>query len=109
MQIIFTISLTIICIFIRHAYRLAGSFNNFHGRLTAIFYLLSDDKVGSTPRFAPGSKAKSSDMEVDEVEVLAAQGTSGTVQHTPLRGLQQKRKAAGEVFSGSSASKIKPT
>jgi hypothetical protein len=48
-------------------------------------------------------------MEVDEVEVLAAQGTSGSVQHTPLRGVQQKRKAAGEVFSGSSASKIKPT
>jgi hypothetical protein len=67
--------------------------------------------VGSTPRFAPGSKAKPSDMEVDtnEVEVLAAQGTSGSVQHTPLRGVQQKRKAAGEVFSGRSASKIKPT
>jgi hypothetical protein len=65
--------------------------------------------VGSTPRFAPGSKAKPSEMEVDtdEVEVLAKQGSS---QHTPLRGVQHtvKRKA-GELFSGSSASKMKPT
>jgi hypothetical protein len=52
------------------------------------------------------------EVDTDEVEVLAAHGSSGSSgssQHTPLRGVQQKRKAAGEVFSGSSASKIKPT
>jgi len=64
--------------------------------------------VGSTPRFAPGSKAKPIDMEVDtdEIEVVEADGSA---KHTPLRGVQHtiKRKA-GELFSGSSASKMKP-
>ncbi len=97
---------------------MAGSFNNFHGRLTTIFYILSDDKVGSTPRFAPGSKADKtshdSAMEVepadDEVVEVSDEGAS---KHTPLRGVANpiKRKA-GQLFSGSgceSASKIKPT
>ncbi len=97
---------------------MAGSFNNFHGRLTAIFYILSDDKVGSTPRFAPGSKADKANhdsaMEVepadDEVVEVSDEGTS---KRTPLRGVPNpiKRKA-GQLFSGSdceSASKIKPT
>jgi len=97
----------------RNAYRIAGSFNNFHGRLTTIFYLLSDDKVGSTPRFKPGSKAKPSQMEVvddDEVTEVAVSDASGNVpgssQHTPLRGVSnQVKRKAGEVFSGSSSKK----
>ena len=96
----------------RNAYRIAGSFNNFHGRLTTIFHLLSDDKVGSTPRFKPGSKAKPSQMEVadddvTEVVVSDASGTGpGTSQHTPLRGISnQVKRKAGEVFSGSSSKK----
>jgi hypothetical protein len=95
----------------RQAYRLAGGFNNFHGRLATIFYLLSDDKVGSGPRLAPGSKAKpDSDMEVtEEDEVAVLPEKDGSSRHTPLVGVQHpvKRKA-GEIFSGS-ASKIKPT
>jgi hypothetical protein len=105
--------------FNRQAYRLAGSFNNFHGRLTAIFHLLSDDKVGSTPRFAPGSKAVAdTDMEVtdetvdDEVAIVSDKG--GPSKHTPLRGANTVKRKAGELFSGSdsgsgSASKIRPT
>jgi hypothetical protein len=102
----------------RQAYRLAGSFNNFHGRLTTIFHLLSDDKVGSTPRFAPGSKAVAdTDMEVndeavnDEVAIVSDKG--GLSKHTPLRGVNTIKRKAGELFSGSSpsgsASKIRPT
>jgi len=95
---------------------LAGSFNNFHGRLTTIFHLLSDDKVGSTPRFAPGSKANpDNDMEVetvedasDEVVVVAGDGPS---KHTPSTGVSgQLKRKAGQLFSGTpTASKMKPT
>jgi hypothetical protein len=69
---------------------------------------LSDDKVGSTPRFAPGSKAKPVQMEIDdEVTEVSGDGTGqGSSKHTPLRGAtpQVKRKA-GELFSGSSSKK----
>jgi hypothetical protein len=98
--------------FFRNAYRIAGSFNNFHGRLSVIFHILSDDKVGSTPRFAPGSKAKPIAMEVvdDEVEVTEVvnteEGSSG--KHTPLRGVSnQIKRKAGQLFSGSSPSASK--
>jgi hypothetical protein len=51
---------------------MAGSFNNFHGRLHSLFYVLSDDKMGSMPRFAPGSLAnRQLAMDVDpEVVVI---------------------------------------
>jgi hypothetical protein len=39
---------------LRLAYRLAGSFN-FRGRLRQLFYVLTDDKIGSGPRPAPHS------------------------------------------------------
>jgi hypothetical protein len=95
----------------RRAYRIAGSFNNFHGRLSVIFYILLDDKVGSTPRFAPGSKAKPVQMEVDDNEVteVSEVGTDagpGSSKHTPLRGAtNQVKRKAGELFSGSSSKK----
>jgi hypothetical protein len=38
----------------RSAYKLAGSFN-FRGRLRQLFYVLTDDRVGSGPRPAPHS------------------------------------------------------
>jgi hypothetical protein len=94
----------------RRAYRIAGSFNNFHGRLSTIFFILSDDKVGSTPRFKPGSKAKLMEVDDDEVTEVAVSeaggSSSGTNQHTPLRGVSnQVKRKAGELFSGSSSKK----
>ncbi len=83
-----------------------------------IFHILSDDKVGSTPRFAPGSKAKPSQMDVDDdievTEVSAASeeaaavpgGSGGSTKHTPLRGVtHQVKRKAGQVFSGSASKK----
>jgi hypothetical protein len=96
--------------FFRKAYRIAGSFNNFHGRLSIIFHILSDDKVGSTPRFAPGSKAKPIEMEVDDNEVTEVIATEegGSSKHTPLRGVShQIKRKAGQLFSGSSPSASK--
>jgi hypothetical protein len=98
----------------RRAYRIAGSFNNFHGRLSIIFHIISDDKVGSTPRFAPGSKAKPSQMEIDDDEVTevteATEGDAavagGLSKHTPLRGVShQVKRKAGQLFSGSASKK----
>ncbi len=98
--------------FSRRAYRIAGSFNNFHGRLSVIFHVLSDDKVGSTPRFAPGSKAKPTEMEIDDAEVEVTEVVTseggGSSKHTPLRGVShQVKRKAGQVFSGSSPSASK--
>jgi hypothetical protein len=95
--------------FSRRAYRIAGSFNNFHGRLSVIFHILSDDKVGSTPRFAPGSKAKPVEMEIDDAEVevteVVTSEEGGSSKRTPLRGVShQVKRKAGQVFSGSSPS-----
>jgi len=67
--------------------------------------------VGSTPRFAPGSKAKPVQMEVDDDEVteVSGEGTDkgpGSSKHTPLRGAtHQVKRKAGELFSGSSSNK----
>jgi hypothetical protein len=101
-------------LYCRRAYRIAGSFNNFHGRLSVIFHILSDNKVGSTPRFAPGSKAKPTQMAVDDDEVTevseaavgTAAGSGSTSKHTPLRGVtHQVKRKAGELFSGSTSKK----
>jgi hypothetical protein len=101
-------------IIFRRAYRIAGSFNNFHGQLSVIFHILSDDKVGTTPRFAPGSKAKPSQMETDDDEVTeVTEATEGNVagegsssKHTPLRGVSHQVKCkAGQLFSGSASKK----
>jgi hypothetical protein len=79
-----------------------------------IFHILSDDKVGSTPRFTPGSKAKPSQMEVDDDEVTevteAAEGNvageGGSSKHTPLLGVShQVKRKAGQLFSGSASKK----
>ena len=80
-----------------------------------IFHILSDDKVGSTPRFAPGSKAKPSQMEVDDddevTEVTEAAegniaGEGSSSKHTPLRGVShQVKRKAGQLFSGSASKK----
>ncbi len=62
-------------IFIRAAYRLAGSFN-LRGRLRQLFHVLTDDKIGSGPRPAPHSlqhPPKSTDQE----ESLPDAGAAG--------------------------------
>ncbi len=70
--------------------------------------------MGSTPRFAPGSKAKPIQMEVDDDEVTevsevseaAAVGSGSASKHTPLRGVSnQVKRKAGELFSGSNSKK----
>ncbi len=62
------------CIFIRAAYRLAGSFN-LRGRLRQLFHVLTDDKIGSSPRPAPHSlqhPPKSTDQEESLPDAAAA-------------------------------------
>ena len=87
------------------AYRLCLSFNNFHGKLRQLFHVLSDDKVGSAPRFQPGSLAQSKkddeDMDVEVVEDL------GQAPGTPRAG-STKRKNAPEDETSSPASKLRP-
>jgi hypothetical protein len=66
--------------------------------------------VGSTPRFAPGSKAKPVEMEVDntdEVSEVIAPEEEGSSKHTPLRGINPVKRKAGQLFSGSSQEKTK--
>jgi hypothetical protein len=78
--------------------------------LSVIFHLLSDDKVGSTPRFAPGSKAKPAVMEVDDDEVteVVVSGEDSASKHTPLRGATSSiKRKAGQLFSGSDGSASK--
>ncbi len=89
------------------AHLLAGSFN-FQGKVKKMFYVLSDDKIGSGARLRPGilaekkAFAEDSPMETD-VEIVseseAVQGTSsGSARTVPLQTLSQKlankRKAA---------------
>jgi hypothetical protein len=74
-----------------------------------IFHILTDDKVGSTPRFAPGSKAKPAEMEIDdEVTEVAVSGEGSASKHTPLRGATSSiKRKAGQLFSGTSGSPSK--
>ncbi len=87
------------------AYRLCLSFNNFHGKLRQLFHVLSDDKVGSAPRFQPGSLAQSKkdgeDMDVEVVEDLSQ------AAGTPRAG-STKRKNAPDDETSSPASKLRP-
>jgi hypothetical protein len=87
------------------AYRLCLSFNNFHGKLRQLFHVLSDNKVGSAPRFQPGSLAQcrkdDEDMDVEVVEDL------GQAPGTPKPG-SSKRKNAPDDESSSPATKLLP-
>jgi hypothetical protein len=82
---------------------MAGSFNNFHGRLKQWFHVLSDDKLGSTPRFKPGSLA-TKDVDVVEIndDAMDDRGTPGTPKSV-------KRKASeGADDKTGSTSKLRP-
>ncbi len=85
------------------AYRLYLLFNNFHGKLRQLFHVLSDDKVGSAPRFQPGSlahrKKDEEDMDVEVVEDL------GQAPGTPRPG-SSKRKNAPDDETSSPANKL---
>jgi hypothetical protein len=81
-------------------------FNNFHGRLKQLFHVLTDDKIGSTPKFAPGSQAQpQKDTEEMDVEVVEDHA-SGDAPGTPKSG-PSKRKGAPDDTSDS-ASKLRP-
>jgi hypothetical protein len=49
----------------RAAHLLASSFN-FQGRVKKLFYVLTDDKVGSGPRLKPGVLSKSPEKAKDQ-------------------------------------------
>ncbi len=93
-------------IFSRLAHLLAGSFN-FQGKVKKIFYVLSDDKIGSGARLKPGilanklsqDEAMDTDVVVVEANKTKEQSTSsGSARTIPLQTLSQKlaakRKAA---------------
>ncbi len=92
---------------------MSSSFNNFHGRLRSLFYVLSDDHVGSTPRFAPGSlatreKRSSESMDVEVVHVDEA-GADDQTPGTPKSGsTKRKLSSAPDDSAGGSASKLRP-
>jgi hypothetical protein len=72
--------------------------------MRSIFYILSDDHIGSTPRFAPGSQVQPSVITLDdEMETSGSEQTVG-VSATSSLSNQLKRKA-GDLFSGSSIQK----
>jgi len=84
----------------RQAYRLCSSFNNFHGKMHSIFFILSDDNIGSTPRFAPGSQVQPSVVNIDD-EMETDSAPASQASPTTARAKRQ----AGDVFSGTSLQK----
>jgi hypothetical protein len=97
----------------RRAYSLCSSFNNFHGKMRSMFFVLSDDHIGSTPKPAPGSLAEPSNptnsgaAANESDDVVVDMEVSGSTITTPggkapggLSG-QLKRKS-GDLFSGTS-------
>ncbi len=87
----------------RAAHLLASSFN-FQGRIKKLFYVLTDDKVGSGPRLKPGVLSKGPEkvqgddqpMETDpdNSEVAANQPTSQPTGQPASSGLTLAAKLA---------------
>jgi hypothetical protein len=97
----------------RRAYALCSSFNNFHGKMRSMFFVLSDDHIGSTPKPAPGSQAEPSSTshsgavtsESDDVvvDMEVSGGTSTTPASKAQGGLSgQLKRKSGDLFSGTS-------
>ncbi len=91
---------------------MSSSFNNFHGRLRSLFHVLSDDHVGSTPRFAPGSlanrqKTSSESMDVEVVHVDET-GAEEQAPGTPKSGTSKRKLPSSQDDSAGSASKLRP-
>jgi hypothetical protein len=82
-----------------------SSFNNFHSKMRSM--LLSDDNIGSMPRFAPGSQVQPSVITIDD-ETAAANNASAEVMEvsvSPAAFKQYGKRKAGDVFSGTSLHK----
>ncbi len=89
------------------------SFNNFHGKMRSMFFVLSDDYIGSTPKSAPGSQVKPSNEvsveaatnESDDVVVdMEVSGSNRTPpgSKTPGGLSSQLKRKSGDLFSGTS-------
>ncbi len=83
--------------------------------MRSMFYILSDDHLGSTPRFAPGSQVQPSAAatianEIDDVVVdmeVSASNNSTSGSKTTGSGLsQQLKRKSGDLFSGSSKQRV---
>jgi hypothetical protein len=72
--------------------------------MRSIFFILSDDNIGSTPRFAPGSQAQPSVITIDDEMETSNNEQTMRVSASPSLSNQLKRKA-GDLFSGSSIQK----
>jgi hypothetical protein len=72
--------------------------------MRSIFYILSDDNIGSTPRFAPGSQVQPSVITIDEEMEVSGNEQAVRGSASPSLSNQLKRKA-GDLFSGSSIQK----
>jgi len=70
--------------------------------MRSIFFILSDDNIGSTPRFAPGSQVQP--IVIDDEMETSSTGQVDAVSATTGLSSQLKRKA-GDLFSGSSIQK----
>jgi len=74
---------------------LASSFN-FRGRLKQLFYVLTDDKIGSGPRPAPHSLQNNQKAPVTQAPPEASQDSEtnpGSAAATDQVGAERKRKA----------------
>jgi hypothetical protein len=74
--------------------------------MRSIFYILSDDNIGSTPRFAPGSQVQPSVITIDDEMETSGNEQTVRVSASPSLSNQLKRKA-GDLFSGSSIQRQK--
>ena len=85
--------------------------------MRAMFYVLSDDHLGSTPKFAPGSQAKPSNVATDAdaahdsddvvVDMEVTTGTGGASGSKVPGGLsQQLKRKSGDIFSGTSKQRV---
>jgi hypothetical protein len=87
---------------------MSSSFNNFHGRLKSLFHVLSDDKMGSTPRFPPGSLAKKPDATPMDVEVVDVEASEDGTPGTPKSGTSKRKLPNAPEDNTGSASKLRP-
>jgi hypothetical protein len=104
-------------IFLRRAYALCSSFNNFHGKMRSMFFVLSDDYLGSSPKFAPGSQVKPSNVAADiatadetddvVVDMEVSSGNNAASGSKALGGLSsQLKRKSGDLFSGTSKQRV---
>ncbi len=83
--------------------------------MRSMFYVLSDDHLGSTPQFAPGSQvqpsaaaavANEADDVVVDMEVTASNNSASGSKATGGGLSQQLKRKSGDLFSGSSKQRV---